>query len=225
MDLTKSMEYFNPNQVQKHIHIIGCGSVGSTVAENLVRCGITKLVLWDFDTVEEHNLVNQMFRACDVGKNKAEALLDILCEINPDVRHTTKLRTAGWKDENLGGYVFLCVDSIDLRRKIVEQHLNNPLVDAVFDFRTRLEEAQHFAARWSEEPQRNKLLSTMQFTDEEADADTPVSACGVALGVVTTVRLICAYGVSNFINLVKGEPIANYISADAFKFGIMKFME
>lgn len=224
MDLTKSMEYFNPNRVEKHIHIIGCGSVGSAVAENLVRCGLTKLVLWDFDTVEEHNLVNQMFRVSDIGRNKAEALLDILCEINPMVRHEAKIRTSGWKGENLGGYLFLCVDSIELRKKIVEQHISNPLVEAVFDFRTRLEEAQHFAAKWSDEEQKAKLLSTMQFTDEEADADTPVSACGVSLGVVTTVRLIVSFGVSNFINLINGAKIATFVNADAFHFGLMKFL-
>jgi len=73
MDLSKSYEFFKPEKDQSRIHIVGCGSVGSTVAENLARCGVTKMTLWDFDTVEPHNLANQMFREKDVGKLKVEA--------------------------------------------------------------------------------------------------------------------------------------------------------
>ena len=83
MDLSKSYEFFQPEKDNSRIHIVGCGSVGSTVAENLVRCGVTNLTLWDFDHVEAHNIVNQMFRQKDIGKPKVEALADILTEINP----------------------------------------------------------------------------------------------------------------------------------------------
>lgn len=225
MDLTKSYDYFRPDAVTDRIHIIGCGSVGSTLAENLVRCGLIRFTLWDFDTVESHNLVNQMFREKDVGRNKAEALLDLLCEINPEVRAKTKVKTAGWQGEELNGYVFLAVDSIDLRRKIVEGNMNNPFIKAVFDFRTRLEDAQHFAARWDELEQREKLLKSMQFTDEEADTDTPTSACGRILGVCTTVRAICACGVSNFMNLVNGKPLLTFVNADPFRCKTIRFEE
>ena len=67
MDLSKSYEYFQPEKLTDRVHIIGCGSVGSTVAENLARSGVTKFTLWDFDVVEPHNLANQMFREKDVG--------------------------------------------------------------------------------------------------------------------------------------------------------------
>ena len=46
----------------------------------------------------------------------------------------------------------------------------------------------------------------MDFTHEEAKAETPVSACGIVLGVAPTVRVICDFGVINFINFAtKGE--------------------
>ena len=60
MDLSKSYEFFQPEKVTERIHIVGCGSVGSTIAENIARCGIKKMTLWDFDKVEAHNIVNQM---------------------------------------------------------------------------------------------------------------------------------------------------------------------
>lgn len=61
MNLSKSYEFFQPEKDSAKIHIVGCGSVGSTVAENLARCGVTNMVLWDFDKVEEHNIVKFMY--------------------------------------------------------------------------------------------------------------------------------------------------------------------
>ena len=84
MDLSKSYEFFKPEMLTSRVHVIGCGAIGSTVAENLVRFGITNITLYDFDKVEAHNIANQMFRSTDIGKLKIEALADQLCEINPD---------------------------------------------------------------------------------------------------------------------------------------------
>ena len=223
MDLSKSYEFFQPEKETAKIHIIGCGSVGSTIAENLVRCGVTNLVLWDFDRVEAHNIVNQMFRQQDVGRLKCEALKDILSDINPEVANTVEVKPEGWNGRLLSGYLFLCVDSIELRREIVEKHMNSTFVKAVFDFRTSLESAQHYAADWADYDMKNNLLKSMQFSHEEAANETPVSACGVTLGVATTVRLVCALGVNNYINFVKGNGIKKMMMIDGFHFVLDAF--
>lgn len=223
MDLSKSYEFFQPEKDDARIHIIGCGSVGSTIAENLARCGITKMTLWDFDRVEPHNICNQMFRQQDVGKLKVEALKDILTDINPDIVDELELKPDGWQGKLLSGYIFLAVDSIELRRKFVEQHIDSPYVKAVFDFRTLLESAQHYAADWEDYKMKQDLLKSMQFSHEEAKAETPVSACGVTLGVATTVRLVCALGVDNYINFVKGKGIKKLILIDGFAFDLLAF--
>lgn len=221
MDLSKSYEFFRPELVGNKIHIIGCGSVGSTVAENLARCGVKKFVLWDFDVVEPHNVANQMFTQEDVGKSKVEALKEILVKINPDVE--VKVEPKGWRGKILSGYLFLCIDSIELRREIVEKHMDSPFVKAVFDFRTTLESAQHYAADWSDSKMKKNLLDSMQFSHEEAAEETPVSACGITLGVATTVRLISALGVNNFINFVKGKGIKKMMMIDGFNFMLDAF--
>lgn len=223
MDLSKSYEYFQPEKDTARVHIIGCGSVGSTVAENLARSGVTKFTLWDFDTVEKHNIVNQMFTQKDVGKLKVEALKDIILAINPEAEDDIELQPKGWRGKMLSGYIFLCVDNIDLRREIVQKHMDSTFVKAVFDFRTRLEDAQHYAADWSDQKMKTDLLNSMNFSHEEAKEETPVSACNVTLGVCPTVRIICAYGVANFMNFVKGKPIKKMILADAFGFDLLVF--
>lgn len=215
MDLSKSYEYFQPDAVREPLNIVGCGSVGATVAEHLVRLGLTNITLWDMDVVDPHNLTNQIFRHKDIGHPKVEALADILTDINPDIKDTLKLYPKGWSGQQLSGYVFLCVDNIELRRQIVEKHMNNPYIKAMFDFRTRLEDAQHYAADWKDRDMKKNLLASMEFSHEEAMEETPVSACGVTLGVVTTVRAICALGVINFISFVRGCGIKKLINFDA----------
>lgn len=222
LNLTKSYDYFKPEQVTERIHIIGCGSVGSTVAELLVRFGLTNLVLYDFDMVEPHNLANQMFCQEHIGRSKIEALTDMLCAINPAVKNTIKA-ISGYIGHKLSGYVFLCVDTIELRREIASGSKNNPYIKGMFDFRTRLVDAQHYAADWVNMGMVNDFISSMAFTHEDAAAETPMSACNVALSVAPTVRMICALGVANFINFANGGQIKKFVQIDAFNFVLDAF--
>lgn len=223
MDLSKSRDFFKPEKVVGKVHIIGCGSVGSTIAENLARCGVKKFVLWDFDRVEPHNIANQMFRQQDVGQLKVDALKDILMDINPEISDVIEVHPEGWNGELLSGYIFLAVDNIELRRKFVDLHMKSTFVKAMFDCRTVLEGAQHYAADWSNFQMKRDFMNSMQFSHDEAAEEAPVSACGVTLGVATTVRLVSAYAVNNFINFVKGNGIKKFINIDGFHYVLDAF--
>lgn len=220
MVLTKSIEYFDPVNVKGKCHIIGCGSVGSTVAALLARLGVTKFVLYDFDRVEAHNLANQMFIHEDIKTEKVDAVKRIITEINPDAEPTIEICREGYNDQKLNGYVFLCVDNIDLRREICQKHRMNRMIKAVFDFRTRLEDAQHYAANWSDMKQVDNLIKTMDFSHDEAHAATPVTACGTELGVAPTVWVVCSLGVCNFMNLIRGVPLKNIVVCNPFAMDI-----
>lgn len=220
MNLTKSIEYFDPINVKGKCHIIGCGSVGSTVAALLARLGVTKFVLYDFDRVEAHNLANQMFIHKDIKTEKVDAVKRIITEINPDAEPTIEICREGYNDQKLSGYVFLCVDNIDLRREICQRHRMNRMIKAVFDFRTRLEDAQHYAANWADMKQVDNLIKTMDFTHDEAHAATPVTACGTELGVAPTVWVVCSLGVCNFMNLIRGVPLKNIVVCNPFAMDI-----
>lgn len=217
MDLTKSFEVFDPCSVTDRIHIIGCGSVGSTIAENLARLGLTKMTLWDFDRVEAHNLANQMFTEKDIGLLKVEATKKIVCDINPEANEEIVLKPEGYKGERLVGIVFLCVDNIDLRRSICEKNKGNRMIKAVFDFRTRLFDAQHYAADWGDMKQIENLIASMDFSHEEAHEATPRTACGVELGVAPTVRMVCTLGICNFFNFVTKKKIRPILVCNPFE--------
>ena len=70
--------------------IIGVGSVGSYMAEKLIRSGIGELTLIDPDIVESHNLTRTAYRAADIGKPKVEGLAAHLKSINPWVKIKTE---------------------------------------------------------------------------------------------------------------------------------------
>lgn len=220
MDLKKSLEYFNPVNVKGKCHIIGCGSVGSAVAELLARLGITNFVLYDFDIVEPHNLANQMFVHSDIKVPKVEAVKRIITDINPEANATIEVFGEGYSNQNLNGYVFLCVDNIDLRREICINNRMNRAIKAVYDFRTRLEDAQTYAADWKDLRQVANLIKTMEFSHDEAHAATPVSACGTELGVAPTVRMVVTLGVCNFMNHVRGIPMKNIVVCNPFEMDV-----
>lgn len=223
MNLNKHREYFNPDEFNKEIHIIGCGAIGSTIAEQLARLGIHTIHLYDFDTVSEHNITNQMFLNKHIGMLKTQALTEILKEINPEI--TVIEHQKGWTPNTpLKDYVILAVDSIELRKEIVQENIYNPYIIAVFDTRMRLTDAQHFAALWTEQG-KTFLLNTMNFTSEEAKASTPVSACGTSLSITPTVREICALAVANLINTILQKPITKTILIDTFEMTIDAFDE
>jgi len=65
--------------------VAGAGGLGSNVAALLVRAGIGRLTIVDFDTVAPSNLNRQLYFRDQVGQPKVTALADNLRRINPTV--------------------------------------------------------------------------------------------------------------------------------------------
>lgn len=64
--------------------IVGIGGIGSVVAEMLTRCGIGKLILYDYDRVELANMNRMFYLPSHEGLAKVEAAKRSLNDINPD---------------------------------------------------------------------------------------------------------------------------------------------
>jgi molybdopterin/thiamine biosynthesis adenylyltransferase len=63
--------------------LVGAGSVGSYLAEQLTRSGVEHWRLLDHDVVEATNLCRAGYTLADVGRRKAEALASRLLNIHP----------------------------------------------------------------------------------------------------------------------------------------------
>ncbi|EGG24792.1 UBA/THIF-type NAD/FAD binding fold-containing protein [Cavenderia fasciculata] len=73
----------------KSVIIVGLGGIGSVAAEMLTRCGVGKLLLFDYDTVEIANMNRLFFRPEQAGLKKTVAAMETLKAINPDVEFET----------------------------------------------------------------------------------------------------------------------------------------
>jgi len=65
------------------VAICGLGGLGSNIAVALVRAGIGKLLLIDFDRVDITNLHRQQYKVNQIGLYKTDALTENLLEIAP----------------------------------------------------------------------------------------------------------------------------------------------
>jgi len=71
------------------IGIAGVGGIGSNVAVNLVRSGVSCLKIVDFDRVEASNLNRQFYFHDQIGRLKVEMLAENLHRIKADVEIET----------------------------------------------------------------------------------------------------------------------------------------
>jgi ubiquitin-like modifier-activating enzyme 5 len=70
---------------QKTVAVIGVGGIGSVAVDMLTRCGIGKLIIFDYDKVELANMNRLFFTPDQVGMTKTDAAAKTLTFINPEV--------------------------------------------------------------------------------------------------------------------------------------------
>ena len=78
----------------KTVGIAGCGGLGSNCAVALARVGVGKLIIADFDIIEESNLNRQYYFHKQIGASKTTSLKENIQLINPSVEvkaHNIKL--------------------------------------------------------------------------------------------------------------------------------------
>ena len=124
-DVRRHRHVFDPEQFGMPVHIIGCGGMGSRVAEGLVRMGVGRegqspIALYDGDAFEPHNLSNQWVTIPHLYKQKVVATRALMHEINPQASVVAyDAMVSGVM--RLSGVVFICVDSMDARRLIIDE--------------------------------------------------------------------------------------------------------
>ncbi len=116
--------------------VIGAGALGNEVLKNLALMGIGRIIIADFDTIEDSNLSRSvLFREKDRGRRKVDVAAEAVKALNPDVEVMT------WHGDinfELGLGVFRhvdviigCLDNREARLSIdrFSQSVNRPWVD------------------------------------------------------------------------------------------------
>lgn len=110
------------------VGIAGLGGLGSNVAVALTRLRVGKLILADFDAVDESNLNRQNYFHDQVGIHKVDASMENLRRIDPDanlVGHKIRLNPDNIPQVFAGAHIIAeCFDRADQKQMIVETVLS-----------------------------------------------------------------------------------------------------
>lgn len=193
LDVRRHMELFDPYTFSTPIHVIGAGATGSWLVLQLAKLGITDITVWDFDTVEEHNIPNQAFGLPDIGENKAEQMYQ---HIDWLTNTQIKVQNKKYTNQRLSGIVFLMVDSMSERKRIWENSIKmKSAVKLLVEPRMGLDVGRVYNVNPMDLTHIEKYEDTY-YEDDVAE----VSACGTSMTVITTAMATASWCARQLIN-------------------------
>ncbi len=119
----------NLSEIRLHLSkfkvgIAGAGGLGSNCAVALARCGVGKLVIADFDTIEETNLYRQYYFSDQIGHMKTLALKENISRITSNVQvitHQVKIDRNNIEKIFAGCHVIVeAFDSAAMKEMLIE---------------------------------------------------------------------------------------------------------
>jgi hypothetical protein len=126
----RQLDIADPSKFKdKPITVVGAGGIGAATVIALAKTGFENITVYDFDTIEEHNLPNQLLPMYTfnqatggyesyLGCCKVGALANLTEELTGVDITDIPLR---YTDQPLGEIVISAVDSLEARRQIWEQ--------------------------------------------------------------------------------------------------------
>ena len=216
IDTMRHRSVFDPAEFNFPMHVIGAGATGSRVFAALIELGMKRINVYDYDTVESHNIANQIYTAEDIGglkingcarfaKRKVGSGNILPAGINVRECKVTReyINSHSWD-----GVVFLLTDTMQSRREIFDAlaarciELNGPNSTGgqmrrvpllIIETRMGSTHGSVFTVNPFDSNQCEQWRSTL-VDDEDEDA-IELSPCGTALSVGTTASLIANYAV------------------------------
>ena len=110
--------------------VLGVGGVGGYVVESLVRCGISKIIIVDFDKVDITNINRQIIALnSTVGKYKVDVFENRIKDINPNceivkIKEKITLENIDLIFNEEVDYIVDACDTISVKKEIIKLCLN-----------------------------------------------------------------------------------------------------
>ena len=172
---------------EKTVGIAGCGGLGSNCAAALTRVGIGKLIIADYDTVDESNLNRQYYFRHQLGMKKVEALTGNLQMINPDtiiLTHDIMLNAPNIPD--IFRHCDVIVEAFDLAE------MKNMIIETVSE---KLPDIPLIVGNGMAGWGRNNILKTFQMSenlyvcgDNESDINNGLLVLAPRVGAVSMMQ-------------------------------------
>lgn len=206
LDHWRQLDLVKPEELSFPITLIGAGGIGSPTGLALAKMGCTRLTVFDPDSVEQHNLPNQIYRMEDVGRPKVKALESVIreftsCQITPI--------EGPFVDSGTKGVVISAVDSMAARHSIWTEGIRYRAgIDLYIDARMGAEVSRIYSVRPTD-PEHVRFYESSLYSDAEAQ-DEPCTARAIIYNVFGIAGLI-ANVVKRF---ARGEEIMREIIFD-----------
>lgn len=204
LDLLRQVDLFKPGKFKdKIIDVIGVGASGSYIVWLLSKVGLSNIRIWDFDTIEGHNISNQCFMLKHIGKSKVEAMKEM-------VKEGADIEIQGFEkkvedSQELGHIVFLLVDSMSMRKVIWNNLLKHKLnIECMIETRMSASSGRVYLIH-PYDPNHVKNWEETLCDDSEAE----VSSCGASISIATTASLVASIAVWQLIKWLKQEEVEN----------------
>ncbi len=124
---------FDPRRANKVV-LLGAGAVGSHVAYNLAKMGVSDIEVWDADHIASHNVPMSLYGPSDIGRFKVDALEEIIERLTGTKIRTHRKMYEGESLRNVS--VVACVDDMEARKLIWKNVKLSPTIDVFCDTRT-----------------------------------------------------------------------------------------
>lgn len=213
-DYWRQLDLISAEQLDFPIALIGAGGIGSPLALALAKMGCKRLALYDPDTVEAHNLPNQMYRLSDIGRPKVAALAELLTDFAPlqlDVRQERV------EAQTLRGVVLSGVDSMASRSGIwqgcVRYRAGVPLY---VDARMGAEVCRVLTVN-PVDPDEVRAYEATLHTDEDAAEDV----C-TAQAIIYNTFAVAALVANQVKRYARGEPLERDVIFDLATLTLLK---
>ena len=118
---------------QKVVLIVGIGGVGGYSVETLVRSGIEKLILIDYDTFELSNINRQLYANINtINKKKIEVEKENILQINPKKKIITIDKKLNKDNINILDkykidYIIDACDDIEVKKELILKTIKNKI--------------------------------------------------------------------------------------------------
>lgn len=76
----RQYDILRQGDLQDEVHVIGAGGIGRWTTLLLAKIGCENITVYDFDTVEDHNVASQFFKESQIGMKKVDALKENVLE-------------------------------------------------------------------------------------------------------------------------------------------------
>lgn len=187
MDFWRQLDIASSEELSRlRVAIIGAGGIGSPTALALAKMGIQHLQVYDDDSVELHNLPNQLYRFGDLGKAKVEGLAEICRDFAGVMIEANPKRFDG--NHQLSEIIVSGVDTMTSRKEIWQRVRYNPAVRLYVEARMGAEVCRIHSVRPCD-PDIVRWYEKTLYDDSEA-VDLPCTARAVIYNVFVIAGLI-----------------------------------